>query len=79
MTAGTTHHQSNVLKMVLKPESSEPLEESTHTATATRPNPTTTRSAGQAFGAAPGARSAAATVGVRRLVADGTAAADAAA
>ncbi len=47
-TAGATHHQSNDLKIVLKPESSDVLEDSTHSARTTRPNPTATRTTGHA-------------------------------
>src|SRR5258708_34817667 len=45
-TAGATHHQSKCRKTVLKPLSSDLFEESTHTASTTRPKPMTTRAAG---------------------------------
>ena len=46
--AGGTHHQSKCPKMVLKPESSELFDDSTHSATATSAKPTTIRTTGHA-------------------------------
>ena len=46
--AGATHHQSNFLKMLEKPESSVRFDESTQIATTTRPKPMATRTTGQA-------------------------------